>query len=64
VRAAGGDEERYRIVGVVESDPANDAVSWQSPIARVLQNRRVGERVSFRFPSGEQSLEILAVSYE
>jgi transcription elongation factor GreB len=64
VRTAAGNEERYRIVGVAEADPAHDAVSWISPIARALLNRRVGERVLFRFPSGEEPLEIVAVSYD
>lgn len=64
VRADSGDEERYRIVGVAEADPARDCVSWLSPIARALLQRRVGERVVFRFPSGEQRLEIRAVTYE
>lgn len=64
VRNGAGDEERYRIVGVAEADPTNDAVSWISPIARALLNRRVGERVPFRFPSGEETLEILSVVYE
>jgi transcription elongation factor GreB len=64
VRTAAGNEERYRIVGVTEADPARDAVSWISPIARALLHRRVGERVLFRFPSGEEPLEIVAVSYD
>jgi transcription elongation factor GreB len=63
VRNSAGAEDRYRIVGVAESDPANDAVSWISPIARALLNRRVGERVPFRFPSGADTLEILALTY-
>jgi transcription elongation factor GreB len=64
VRNTAGVEDRYRIVGVAESDPANDAVSWISPIARALLNRRIGERVPFRFPSGADTLEILAVTYD
>ncbi len=64
VRAGAADAERYRIVGVVEADPANDAVSWISPLARALLNRRVGDRVPFRFPSDEETLEIVAITYE
>jgi transcription elongation GreA/GreB family factor len=35
-----------------------------SPIARALLNRKVGERIRFKFPSGEDSLEIKEIRYE
>jgi len=64
VRNSAGEEATYRIVGVAETDFDRGWVSWQSPIARALLNARRGERVRFRFPSGEEELEITAVSYE
>lgn len=64
VRDAKGAESRYRIVGVDEADFARDEVSWLSPIARALLNARLGERVPFRFPSGQTTLEIVAIGYE
>jgi transcription elongation factor GreB len=57
-------EISYRIVGVDEADPDRGWVSWPSPIARALLQARLGERVSFKFPSGEETLEILEISYE
>lgn len=60
----GGNEERYRIVGVDEADFDRDEVSWLSPIAKALIGARVGERVRFRFPSGEEELEIVKIVYE
>jgi transcription elongation factor GreB len=57
-------EISYRIVGVDEADPDRGWVSWPSPIARALLQARLGERVSFKFPSGEETLEIVAISYE
>ena len=62
VRRKGG-EVHYRIVGVDEADPDEGWVSWPSPIARALMQARVGERVRFRFPSGEEDLEVVSVSY-
>jgi transcription elongation factor GreB len=56
-------EITYRIVGVDEADPEQGWVSWASPIARALLQARVGDRVRFRFPSGEEELEVLTVSY-
>lgn len=59
-----GSEERYQIVGVDEVDFSDERVTFQAPIARALINRRLGERVRFRFPAGEEELEIIAVEYE
>ena len=64
VRESGGSEVRYRIVGVDETDLDNNWVSWMSPIAKALLNRKPGERVRFKFPSGEETLEIKEIRYE
>ncbi len=59
-----GEESRYRIVGVDEADFDNGSVSWVSPIARALLNAELGGRVRFRYPSGEEELEITAIRYD
>ncbi|MCX6900183.1 MAG: GreA/GreB family elongation factor [Verrucomicrobia bacterium] len=64
VRERSGEGSRYRIVGVDEADIDRGWVSWLSPIARALLNTRLGERVRFKSPSGEQELEIVAIKYE
>jgi transcription elongation factor GreB len=64
VRESDGSETRYRVVGVDETDLDNNWVSWMSPIAKALLNRKRGERIRFKFPSGEETLEIKAISYE
>jgi transcription elongation factor GreB len=65
VRETGsGRQDRYRIVGVDEADFDRDEVSWLSPIARALIQARLGERVRFQFPSGEEELEIVGIAYE
>ena len=64
VRESNGEETTYRIVGVDETDADNNWVSWMSPIARALLNRKRGEVIRFKFPSGEDSLEIKEISYE
>lgn len=63
VRRAGG-EVSYRIVGVDEIDLDRGWVSYLTPIAKALIGARLGERVRFRFPSGEEDLEILRIDYE
>jgi transcription elongation factor GreB len=64
VRDHRGEEDTYRIVGVDEIDFVRDGVSWLSPIARALINAKTGQRVRFKFPSGEKELEIVSINYE
>ena len=64
VRERNGEEGRYRIVGVDETDIDRGWVSWLSPIAKALLNARLGQRVRFEFPSGEAELEIVDIRYE
>ncbi len=59
-----GEKTSYRIVGVDETDLDRNWVSWQSPIARALLNSRVGDRVAFKFPSGETELQIVKIEYQ
>ena len=64
VRERDGEESTYRIVGVDETDYDRGWVSPQAPIARALLQARLGERVRFHSPAGEEELEIIAVRYE
>ena len=63
VRHANGERSQYRIVGADETDVDRGWVSWLSPIAKTLLNARLGERVQFRFPAGEEQLEIVGITY-
>jgi transcription elongation factor GreB len=63
VRDSCGNESRYRIVGAAEADADRGCVSWLSPVAKALINARLGQRVRLKFPSGEEQLEILSISY-
>lgn len=56
-------EQTYRIVGPAEADPARGWITAASPLGQALLNKKAGEKVLFRFPAGEDTLEILAVSY-
>lgn len=64
VRNRGGEETQYRIVGVDETDIDRGWVSWLSPIAKALLNTTRGDRVRFKFPSGEEELEIVRITYD
>lgn len=64
VRNQHGVEMDYAIVGVDEADLDRNHISWISPVAKALIKKRVGERVRFRTPAGEQNWEIVKVVYE
>lgn len=64
MRERNGCESHYRIVGVDEADIDRNWVNWLSPIAKALLNARLGQRVRFKFPSGEEELEIVGITYE
>ncbi len=58
------DETRvYRIVGDDEADVKAGRISYQSPIARALIGKRVGDEVAVQTPSGPVSYEIDQVAY-
>ena len=64
VRESEGVESRYRIVGCDETDLDRGWVSWLSPIAKALVNARLGQRIRFKSPSGEEELEVIGIQYE
>lgn len=63
VEDEGGEERRYRIVGVDEADPRRGQVSWRSPVAAALTGRRVGDVVTLHTPAGDEELEIISIDY-
>jgi len=54
---------RYRIVGADESDAQRGYISIESPVAKALMHKRVGDQVTVYRPKGEVTFSILAVSY-
>lgn len=58
-----GEERVFAIVGEDEADAAAGKVSWVSPLANALLRARVGDTVTWRRPSGNAQLEILAIDY-
>ncbi|HEX8012525.1 MAG TPA: transcription elongation factor GreA [Casimicrobiaceae bacterium] len=60
---ASGDEVSYQIVGDDEADIKAGKVSVNSPIARALIGKHVGETAEVEAPSGVREYEVLAVRY-
>lgn len=57
----GGDEESYTIVGSAEADPFEGRISNDSPIAKSLLGKQIGEKVAIQTPGGEMQVEIISV---
>ena len=56
------DTEEYSIVGVKEADPFNNKISNESPIAKAIMNKKVGDVVSVESPNGTYDVKIVAIS--
>ncbi len=56
-----GDEETYTIVGSAEADPFEGKISNDSPIAKSLLGRKIGEEVTVQTPGGEMVVKIINV---
>ena len=59
-----GHEHAYRIVGPDETDAKAGFISIDSPLARALLRRRVGDEVAVELPGGARTYVILSVDYE
>ena len=56
-------ETTYQIVGPYEADLEQQQISVQSPIARALIGRTIGDSAEVRAPGGIKSYEIIDVSF-
>ncbi len=57
-----GDEETYTIVGSAEADPFEGKISNDSPIAKSLLGKKVGDEVTVQTPGGEMLVKIVNIS--
>ncbi|AGX05616.1 MULTISPECIES: transcription elongation factor GreA [Bacillaceae] len=56
-----GEEESYTIVGSAEADPFEGKISNDSPIAKSLMGKRVGDEVTVQTPGGDMSVRITSI---
>ena len=58
-----GETVTYQIVGEYESDIKNNKLSVNSPVARGLINKSIGDVVEINSPKGQKSFTINSVKY-
>lgn len=56
-----GDEFSYTVVGSAEADPANNKISYESPVGRAILGKREGETVEVNVPAGKLLYQIIEV---
>lgn len=56
-----GEEESYSIVGSAEADPFEGKISNDSPIAKSLIGKKVGDEVTVQTPGGEMVVKITSI---
>ncbi|MEW9500514.1 transcription elongation factor GreA [Jeotgalibacillus marinus] len=57
-----GDEEEYTIVGSAEADPFEGRISNDSPIAKSLLGKIVGDQVKVQTPGGDMDVKIVSIT--
>jgi transcription elongation factor GreA len=57
------EEKTYQIVGEIEADVKAGRISINSPIARALVGKKVGDQVEVTAPGGAKAYEILDVKF-
>ncbi|MBL7155998.1 MAG: GreA/GreB family elongation factor [Candidatus Pacebacteria bacterium] len=58
-----GADEEFKIVGTVESDPANNKISNESPIGKALLGAKVGEKIKIKTPVVNHIVRVLKIKY-
>ena len=56
------DTEEYSIVGVKEADPFNNKISNESPIARAILGKKIGDIVSVDSPNGKYDVKVVSIT--
>lgn len=55
------EEDEYKIVGSQEADPFQSKISNESPIAKALLNKKVGDVVEVESPNGVYKIKITEI---
>lgn len=55
--------QQYQIVGVDEADISKKKISFISPLARILINKKVGEQAMLKLGNNEKIFEIRKIAY-
>ena len=64
LKTEGTDEiQTFQVVGVDEANISRGKISFLSPLARVLTNKKVGDKVVLKRPKGDRVFIIMNITY-
>jgi transcription elongation factor GreA len=61
IQEEGFDPESYHLVGPTEADPRQGRISHESPIGRVLMDKKVGDVAEAETPGGKIKFKIIKI---
>lgn len=56
-----GEQDEYKLVSALESDPFNNKISIESPLGIAIKGHKIGETVLVESPTGGYNVKILNV---
>ena len=56
-----GEQDEYKLVSALESDPFNNKISVESPLGVAIKGHKIGDTVQVESPNGGYSVKILNV---
>lgn len=59
-----GETQVYQIVGEDEWNIHDGKISWQSPVAKALLGKKVGDEVTIRKPAGEELVTLEKIEFK
>lgn len=62
-RIEDGEEERYTICGVLESEPEIGLISVHAPMARAMMGKEAGDEFAVTLPGGTRGYEVVDIEY-
>lgn len=64
LKTEAGEIQTFQIVGVDEADISKGKISFISPLARLLINKKAGDKVLLKRPGQDTIYEIVGIEYE
>ncbi|MBI2589311.1 transcription elongation factor GreA [Candidatus Saccharibacteria bacterium] len=62
LKGSAGKTKEFQVVGTMEADPLSGKISDESPIGKVLLNKKVGDKVEIKTPNETAAYKITDIS--
>ncbi|HLA49325.1 MAG TPA: transcription elongation factor GreA [Candidatus Saccharimonadales bacterium] len=62
LKSEAGKTTQFQVVGTMEADPLNSKISDESPIGKVLMNKKVGDKVEIKASAQNTTYKIVSIN--